>query len=127
MFGIGKIFNVLRAVAPFLQFIPALAPFVKLFQIADQIANLVKNFKNGFSFLDLVAKFAPMPKVFGAAGGIGGCFGLDSSKLGAITNLLGESSKASKALNLVSNAVNDWSHINSVRTNTFRGGFINAR
>lgn len=121
--GIGKIFNVIRTVAPFLQFIPALAPFVKLFQIADQVANLVKNFKNGFSFLDLVTKFAPMPKAFGQSG-LGGCFGLNSGKLDVFKNLLGESSSAYKALNLANETVGNWNHINSERTNSFYGSFI---
>lgn len=121
--GIGKIFNVIRAVAPFLQFIPALAPFVKLFQIADQIANLVKDFKKGFSFLDLVSKLAPMPQSFakGGLGAIGGCFGLDSSKLSAFQSVLGDTSKAGKALNLVSDTFNNWTQANTVRQNAARG------
>jgi hypothetical protein len=124
--GLGKILNVVRAVAPFLQFIPALAPFVKLFQIADQVANLVKNFKGGFPFLDLVSKFAPLPKGFDLSK-IGGCFGLDSSKLNSLQNLLGETSKAFKAVNLVKNTVSDSSYINTVRTNTLRSSFISGR
>lgn len=123
--GLGKIFNVIRAVAPFLQFIPALAPFVKLFQIADQIANLVKNFKSGFSFLDLVAKVAPMPKIFGQTG-IAGCFGLDSSKLSGLQSLLGKDSKAFGALNLLNDTVNDFNRANAVRTNVVRSSFISA-
>jgi hypothetical protein len=114
--GIGKIFNVIRSVAPFLQFVPALAPFVKLFQIADQVANLVKNFKNGFSFLDLVSKFAPLPKVFGQSG-ISGCFGLNSNKLSAVADIFGEKSSVGKMLNLVNDTVNDWNHINTARNN----------
>lgn len=123
--GIGKIFNVIRAVAPFLQFIPALAPFVKLFQIADQIANLVKDFKNGFSFLNLASKFAPLPKVFEQSG-IGGCFGLDSNKLSALGNLFGKSSPVGKMLNLVGDSVNNYNYVNTVRKESINKGFLSV-
>lgn len=122
---LGKILNVVRAVAPFLQFIPALAPFVKLFQIADQIANLVKDFKNGFSFLDLVSKFAPLPKGFSQSG-LGGCFGLDSSKIGSWESLLGKAmgGDAGKALNLVGSTLDNYNHVNTVRTNSFYSNLL---
>lgn len=124
MFGIGKILGIIKTIAPFLQFIPALAPFAALFNIADQISNLVSNFKNGFSFLDLVSKFAPLPKVFGQ-NLFGNCFGLNSSKIGSWQNLFSSSSNEFKAFKLINDTVSNWNHVNTVRTNSYyNGNFI---
>ena len=121
MFGIGKVLGIIKSVAPFLQFIPALAPFAALFNLADQVSNLVTSFKNGFSFLDLVSKFAPLPKVFGQ-NSLGSCFGLNSSKLCSWQNNFLSSSKEFQAFKLINDSVSNWNHVNTVRTNSFYNG-----
>lgn len=118
MFGIGKILGIIKAVAPFLQFIPALAPFAALFNIADTVANLVKDFKNGFSFLDLVAKFAPLPKPFGQ-NLFSNCFGLNSLKIGSFQSNFLPASKEFNAFNLFKEAIESRDYINTIRTNSF--------
>lgn len=119
MFGIGKILNVIRSVAPFLQFIPALAPFMTLFNIADTVANLVKDFKNGFSFLDLVAKFAPLPKAFSQFGQLGNCFGGSTSQIGSWLDKFSPSSSEFKAIDLFRSAIENRNYVSSVRTNSY--------
>ena len=121
MFGIGKILGAFRAVAPFLQLIPPLAPFAAIFNVADRVASLVSDFKNGFSFLDLVSKFAPLPSVFGQ-NALGSCFGLNSSKISSWQNSFLTSSKEYRAFQEIKNVVNDWHHVNDSRTNTFYNG-----
>lgn len=117
MFGLGKIFSALKFIAPIVSLVTPLGTLSALFKYAETFSNLVSTFKRGFSFLDLVSKFAPMPKLFDFNSGQMGCFNfLNSSKVNSWQNVLANSNKANAMFDIVKGFSKDTYQINSART-----------